>query len=114
MFQDLDATLRALLGDPAAPGDVRAADVSFDTPDKDFTPSQATVNLFLHEILENRGLRDPAPFYEAGADGEVMSRAAPLRVDCSYLATAWSAGSGALKPEEEHRLLGLSMLWLSR
>ena len=33
MFQDLDATLKAMLSDAAAPADVRNADVSFVTPD---------------------------------------------------------------------------------
>jgi hypothetical protein len=113
LLHDLDASLRSLLGHDGAPEPLRAADVSFDTPDKDFAPSQPTVNLFLHEVLENRGLRDPAPFYERIGD-QVVSRAAPLRVDCSYLTTAWSAGTGGLKAEEEHRLLGLTLLWLSR
>ena len=49
-----------MLDDAAAPADLRAADVSFDTPDKDFKPAQATVNLFLHEVIENRALRDEA------------------------------------------------------
>ena len=38
MFDDLDATLRAVLADAAAPADVRTAEVSFDTPDRDFKP----------------------------------------------------------------------------
>jgi hypothetical protein len=113
MFDDLDATLRTVLADAGAPEDVRTAEVSFDTPDRDFAPTQATVNLFLHEVLENRSLRDPVPVRH-GEDGAVLSRRAPLRVDCGYLATTWSSKPGGLKAQEEHRLLGSTLLWLSR
>ncbi|MCQ9181332.1 DUF4255 domain-containing protein [Streptomyces sp. IBSBF 2953] len=113
MFQDLDATLKAMLTDPAAPPEVRAADVSFDTPDRTFTPTQATVDLFLHDVQENRDLRDQTPLVERTEDGYV-SRHRPLRVDCTYLVTVWSTQSAGLKAAEEHRLLGLVLLWLSR
>ena len=44
----------------------------------------------------------------------LQPRAPPLRVDCGYLVTAWSPKAGGLKAQEEHRLLGLALLWLSR
>jgi hypothetical protein len=113
MFNDLDDTLRALLTDPAAPADLRAADVSFDTPAGDFRPAQATVNLFLHEVTENRELRDEARIISRTAT-RFTSRSPSLRVDCSYLATTWSSHTGGFKAQEEHRLLGLALLWLSR
>jgi hypothetical protein len=113
MFDDLDATLRAMLADPAAPADVRAADVSFETPDKDYRPAQPTVNLFLYEVQENRTLRGSGPYYER-VDDTAVRRVPPIRMDCSYLATAWSPKSGALKAAEEHRLLGRTLLWLNR
>ncbi len=113
MFADLDATLKGLLGDPAAPADLRAADVAFDTPDRAYKPAQATINLFLHDLAENRALRDP---------GELLSRVgdqytgAPpvLRVDCTYLVTAWSPQAAALKVAQEHHLLALALTWLAR
>lgn len=111
MFHDLDATLRAMLDDATAPADVRAADVSFDPPDKDFTPSTPTVDLFLLDLQENRTLRDPSPLRERY--GRVVVDHRPPRVDCSYLVTTWSAQSGALKVEEEHRLLGRVLAWLA-
>ncbi|SNS15381.1 Carboxypeptidase regulatory-like domain-containing protein [Geodermatophilus saharensis] len=117
MFADLDATLRAILDDPAAPAPVRAAEVSFDPPDRDFTPGQATVNLFLHEVVENRGLRETGPFVERDGPGEAAGyrfTAPPLRVDCTYLVTAWSARTREEKTEEEHTLLGTALLWLAR
>lgn len=113
MFQDLDATLRTMLEDAAAPAEVRGADVSFDTPDKDFKPAHATVNLFLYDVQENRTLRDNVPLMERVGGGYV-SRQPPLRVDCTYLTTTWSSKAGGLKAEEEHRLLGLVLLWFSR
>lgn len=113
MFNDLDATLRAVLGDPAAPADVRDADVSFETPDKDFRPPRPTVSLFLYEVQENRTLRDPAPFVERVGDGAVR-RTPPLRMNCTYLITTWSPKAGALRAQEEHRLLGSALLWLNR
>ena len=113
MFDDLDATVKAILDDAAAPAPLRAADVSFDTPDKDYTPGQATVNFFLHEVNENRVLRDEARVLARVGDG-YTSRLPSLRVDCTYLTTAWSAQAGGLKAAEEHRLLGLALQWLSR
>jgi hypothetical protein len=111
MFQDLDSTLLRLLGDPAAP--TAGADVSFVTPDKTFAPAQPTVNLFLYDVKENRDLRDPTPVLQRVGQGYVR-RSPPVRVDCSYIVTAWSNRSGAAKVEEEHRLLGQSLQWLSR
>jgi hypothetical protein len=113
MLQDLDTTLAALLNDPAAPADLRNADVSFDTPDRDYQPAQATLNLFLHDLAENRTLRDPARVMER-VDDAYASRLPPLRLDCTYLTTAWSSKTAALKAQEEHRLLGVALTWLSR
>ncbi|MFJ3902867.1 Pvc16 family protein [Streptomyces sp. NPDC090025] len=112
MFQDLDATLKALLADSGAPAEVRSAEVSFTSPDKDFRPDQATVNLFLHEVAENRDLRDDTPVREHTAGGGFLFREAPMRLDCTYLVTTWSTKEGGLRAEEEHRLLGLALLWL--
>src|SRR5579872_1177953 len=116
MFQDLDATLRKLLTDPAdasVPPELRAADVSFETPDKNFQPKQATVNLFLHEVSENRNLRDPAPPVST-AGGLYTMTPPPLRVDCVYLVTTWSSLPGEDRVVEEHRLLGQVLQRLSR
>jgi hypothetical protein len=115
MLDDLDATLRAMFGDAAAPAELRNADVSFDTPGKDFSPGQPTVNVFLHEVAENRILRDEARVIEqaGGPGGRYTSRLPSLRLDCTYLITTWSAQAGALKTREEHHLLGLALIWVS-
>jgi len=113
MFHDLDDTLNEILDDAAAPTELRNADVSFETPDKNFAPAQATVNLFLYEVTENAVLRDVVPITEIVA-GQFVRRRPPLRVDCCYLVTAWSAQTGAAKIAEEHRLLAQALVWLSR
>jgi hypothetical protein len=112
MFHDLDSTLRAILDDAAAPKELREADVSFETPDRNFAPGQATVNLFLFEVRENRARCDQAPHAEKVADVFVR-RFPPLRVDCTYLVTTWSSDVRADKVVEEHRLLGQALQWLS-
>lgn len=113
MFDDLDATLQAVLKDPAAPADLRGADVSFETPDKNFTPAHPAVNLFFYEALENHLLRENGPILQF-VDGKYQQSAPPVRVDCTYLVTTWSTKTGALKAQEEHRLLGLALVWLNR
>jgi hypothetical protein len=113
MFQDLDSTLQAILDDPAAPAQLRNADVGFETPDKNYAPGQLTVNLFLHAVKENRELRDPEPL-RVFEDGQYRRRQPPMRVDCEYLVSTWSNQTGAVKVAEEHQLLGQALAWLSR
>ncbi|WP_194814233.1 Pvc16 family protein [Nocardia sp. XZ_19_385] len=112
MFHDLDATLAGLLSNAAAPAELRAAEISFRTPDKDFTPTPPTVNLFLHAISENRELRSSVPIMDR-VDDHFLPGAPPMRVDCTYLITAWSNQSGEVKIATEHKLLGATLLWLS-
>ncbi|MEV0390277.1 Pvc16 family protein [Nonomuraea sp. NPDC050643] len=112
MFHDLDLTLTVLLNDaPVAElPELSGADVSFETPDRSFHPAAATVNLFLHEIKENRALRHPAPIVH-----DNVRRRPPLRTDCSYLVTTWVPGPvGAQRVVTEHRLLGQALAWLGR
>jgi Pvc16 N-terminal domain/Carboxypeptidase regulatory-like domain len=113
MFHDLDDTLKRVLDDTAAPTVLQEADVSFETPEKNYAPFVATINLFLYEVRENRELRDPIPVVERVGD-VIFRRRSPLRVDCSYMVTAWSNQVGAAKIVEEHRLLSQALLWLSR
>lgn len=113
MFQDLDTTLQALLDDSTAPTFLRNADVSFETPDRNYRPAQATVNLFLFEVKENRTVRDPQPIL-ALVDGQYRRTLPPLRVECAYLVTTWSNQTGPVKIMEEHELLGQALAWLSR
>jgi hypothetical protein len=89
------------------------ADISFMTPERGYAPPQETVNLFLYETRENRELRDPVPIIER-RDGSSVRRRPPLRVDCSYLVTAWSKKTGADRVAAEHELLAQAFNWVSR
>ena len=80
MFHDLDILIAQLLNAPAEPAELLKADVSFLTPDKTFMAAQATVNLFLSEVKENRELRDPKPIIEK-INGSIVRKEPPLRVD---------------------------------
>jgi uncharacterized protein DUF4255/carboxypeptidase family protein len=112
MFNDLDATLAALLADVSAPPELRDAETSFVTPGKDYNPGAPTLNFFLHGLKENRDLRTSVPVIEPLGEHYLVSPP-PIRVDCTYLVTAWSSKAGELKAAEEHRLLGTALLWLS-
>jgi hypothetical protein len=115
MLQDLDTTLQQLLDDNAAPAELDAAAKSFETPDKNFGQNlpQNTLNLFLFNVAENRELRDPRPIEEKRGT-VIVRRPAPLRVNATYMVTAWSTGTGATKIAEEHQLLAQAIAWLSR
>lgn len=114
MFDDLDATLAALL-DRELP--VEGVAVSFAAPDDRFPPSGVglpAIGFFLYDIRENRELR--ADRFELGqrADGTVTRARTPVRVDCSYLITAWPSDSAPDPAADEHRLLGAVMRVLLR
>lgn len=115
MFHDLDTTLENMLNDATAPVELLAAGVSFETPDKSYKPSvpDTAVNLFLYEVKENRKLRDPAPIIAQQANNYVR-RQPPLRVDCSYIVTAWKDGNTPADVTVQHLLLGQAFFWLSR
>ncbi|MCG5212163.1 Pvc16 family protein [Streptosporangium soli] len=113
MFHDLDLTIRALLDDATVPPSLAGVDVTFKPPDRAFTFTQPTVDLFLYGVHENRVLRDQVPIVEQ-VGGIFVRRMPPLRFDCDYLITTWSKKPDAIGIEEEHRLLGLALAKLSR
>lgn len=114
MFDDLDATLAALL-DRELP--VRNVTISFAAPDDQFPPSGVglpAIAFFLYDIRENRELRADRWERETRADGMVTRIRTPVRVDCSYLITAWPSDSAPDPAADEHRLLGEVMKVLLR
>jgi hypothetical protein len=113
MIHELDQTLKRILKDGNAPEVVRKADVSFLVPDQTFSVTKEIINLYLYDTHENRTLRNPVPIIES-TDVSFIRRMPPLRVDCSYMVTAWSNQTDDIKADHEHQLLSLSMLWLSR
>jgi hypothetical protein len=95
VINDLDSTLEGLLGH-----DLPGVTVSFDTPDGTFAPSLPTVDLFLYDVRENRELRENDWAVERAEPTAVTRRQPPVRIDCSYLVTAWASDT-----RNEHLLL---------
>jgi hypothetical protein len=67
--------------------------------------------MFLYDVTENRALRDPTPLLEKSGN-TFIRRPAPVRMDCSYIVTAWSTASGDTKVATEHELLAEALQWL--
>jgi hypothetical protein len=113
MINDLDGVLKKILDDANAPAGLRDAEKSFVIPKSNYAPGKPTVNLYLYDVHENRVLRNPQPIIERSGDS-VIRKIPPLRVDCSYILTTYSAKEEEKQPDEEHRLLSEALLWLSR
>lgn len=117
MFDDLDKTLQELLKQELPPGMASQVAISFAPPDNTFPPSSVTlpaIDLFLYDIRENRELRNREWEVERRSDGTGSKKRAPVRVDCSYLVTAWSSAASSTPSFDEHRLLGEVMKALLR
>ncbi|MDX2240723.1 MAG: Pvc16 family protein [Leptolyngbyaceae cyanobacterium bins.302] len=110
MIRDLSTTLRAILANEL-PKDL-GIQVVFDRPVAQFRPAQSTIDLFLFDIRENVELRDFEPTVSR-SDGQAIVRRPPMRVDCSYMVTAW-AGEGIELELQEHLLLGQTLQVFSR
>jgi hypothetical protein len=108
MIDDLDRSVEELLRRELAPGLVEQVGISFAAPDSDFPPSSVTlpaVDLFLYDVRENLELRNAGWSIEHRDDGTAVRRRNPVRVDCSYLITAWASEGSTTRALDEHRLL---------
>lgn len=108
MIKDLDETLAVLLKRELPRTLADQIQVSFGAPDDQFPPSSVTlpaVDLFLYDIRENMDLRSNE-IYVDRSNGTATKTAAPVRIDISYLITAWPSQSVADPSEDEHQLLG--------
>jgi hypothetical protein len=125
MIADLDRTVEELLRRELTPALVEQVGISFAAPDSDFPPSSVTlpaVDLFLYDVRENTELRNAAWIverqFEPRDNGEIAQKAikrrSPVRVDCSYLITAWSSESSTTRALDEHHLLSEVMKILLR
>jgi hypothetical protein len=110
VIDDLDKTIRTLLTRDLPISNLK---VSFETPDAQFRPKvePPAINLFLYDIRENRDLRSNEVLTERRLYNDSV---AIVRVDCSYLVTAWVGDSSNSRTEDEHRLLGEAMTVLLR
>jgi len=117
MFDDLDRSIENLLKRELPADLVSQIAISFATPDADFPPqavSLPAIDLFLYDIRENRDMRDGEWRVERQSDGSAVRKAPLVRVDCSYLITAWPSTSSPDAARDEHRLLGEVMKALLR
>lgn len=118
MLQDLDRTLEELLNqelplDVISPSEGKSLTISFCTPDKDF-PTRVelpAIDLFLYNVRENMELRT-IPWSVERDNGMATKKRNPVRVDCSYLITAWF--DQPIEEENEHKILGEVMKVLLR
>ena len=117
MINDLDKTLANLL-ERDLPSDLaEQVQISFATPDDQFPPQSVTlpaIDFFLYDVRENLELRSNEVYLERRGDGTATQIRAPVRVDFSYLVTAWPSESLPDPAEDEHRLLGEVMRVLLR
>src|SRR4051812_23729350 len=97
MLDDLDKTLKLLLEKrlppdlAGQPPDQPGLKISFAPPGEHFPPDGITLpalDLFLYDVRANTELRSNEWVTQRGQDG-VVRRPPPVRVDCSYLITAW-------------------------
>jgi hypothetical protein len=116
MILDLDRTLENLLQRDLAQELAHPVTISFAPPDGNFPPQSVSlpaIDLFLYDIRENVDLRNNESLVRRGPDGSTLERA-PVRVDCSYLVTAWSSSSAPNPIADEHQLLGMAIIILLR
>jgi hypothetical protein len=112
MLQDLDSTLKELL-ERELPSDLLPSltdNISFDSPVQTNKPNG--INLFLYDIRENMDLRSGLAEYERQGISTAIKKRPAVRVNCSYLITAWSASDRAV--QDEHKILGNVMKVLLR
>jgi hypothetical protein len=117
MIDDLDRTLEELLERELPQQLVSQVTISFATPDDQFPPQSVTlpaIDLFLYDVRENRDLRSNEWIVEKRSDGTAEKKRPPVRVECSYLVTAWASDASTTPALDEHRLLGEVMMVLLR
>lgn len=102
MIQDVDDTLRELLVQKGSI-DPTLVDIRFELPNKEWvaTVTKPTLNLFLYDVRENRELRSAQRTLTRADDVTGTLTRAPVRMDLSYLITAWTTDVA-----DEHQLLG--------
>ena len=110
MFKDLDDTLKKWLEQELPQAPSAPIKISFATPTEGFLSKDSTpplVNLFLYDVRQNLELRTGEAMLERRGDTASILPP-PMRVDCSYLVTAWASGKDKTSKvaEQEHWILG--------
>lgn len=114
LLHDLDKSLEALIKRDLPQRD--QVTVSFAAPDNEFSVKLPAVDFFLYDLRENLELRCFDTYDRPVGEDSVLRHATPIRVDASYLITAWPGGSGQHRDpsKDEHELLGSVMRTLLR
>jgi hypothetical protein len=86
--------------------------ISFSAPDRDLIKVKPAINFFLYDVRENMELRSNEWSLERQSNGTATRKRPAVRVECSYLITAWPSDASDWKTE--HRLLGAVMKILLR
>jgi hypothetical protein len=109
VIQDVDAALKELLV-RNMPLDTSVIDVNFQMPNRDWAAklSRLTLNLYLYDVRENVELSNGQQFLTRANDSPAVRRM-PVRVDLTYLISAW-----ATEIADEHQLLGSVLTTLLR
>jgi len=114
LLHELDQSLAALLK-RELPGRDQIT-VSFAAPDDKFSVKLPAVDLFLYDVRENLQLRSNDDVIERQGVDRAVRYQPPVRIDASYLITAWPGVGGGQDDasEDEHKLLGAVMRALLR
>ena len=100
MIKSLDETIKKLILEK---GRFKTSDVDirFDQPTRDWAAglTKPAINCYLYDIRENKDLRNREWIVERH-NGQASKKIAPLRVDLTYLVTAWTN-----EVEDEHAVL---------
>jgi Pvc16 N-terminal domain len=109
MIQDVDDTVKEMLV-RKVPIDTTTVDIKFEMPTAEWAASVAkpTLNVFLYDLRESHELRSNQRIL-ARSGGVGSERRAPVRIDLTYLITAWTTDVA-----DEHRLLGNVLVTLLR
>jgi hypothetical protein len=116
VIQDVDKTVEALLKAELPAELTNQVAISFAAPDDQFPPSTVTppaLDLFLYDIRENADLR-AAEWRSENHNGTMRTVPPAVRIDFSYLVTAWPGVGVVDVAREEHALLGAAMQALLR
>lgn len=109
MIKSLDQTIKRIILEKGRfnPADV---DIRFDQPTRDWAAglTRPAINCYLYDIRENRDLRNREWIVDQQADGRAKKKLSPLRMDVSYLITAWTN-----EVEDEHAVLWRVLVALS-
>jgi hypothetical protein len=101
MIKSLDETIKKLILER---GRFNSTDVDlrFDQPTRDWAAglTKPAVNCYLYDIRENKDLRNREWLVDQQPNGQARKKISPLRMDLTYLVTAWTN-----EVEDEHSIL---------